>query len=108
MRDQGKWNVALIHLAEFVRNLPAMPGENDAVQYHRVIRLFEDVSGEDLSRFMVIDDPLNRVPSATRVSFWEVWNTRQPKKNPFKPAYFHHQVRELLQYLQAELISRPC
>jgi hypothetical protein len=108
MRDQGKWNVALIHLAGFVRNLPAIPDEDDAVQYHSIIKLLEDINREDLSRFRIIDDPLNRVPSATRVSFWEVWKTRQPKKNPFKPAYFHHQVRELLQYLQAELNSRLC
>ena len=109
MRDQAKWNVALIHLAGFVRSLPAIPGEDDASHYHTIIKLLEDINGEDLSRFRIIDDPLNRVPRAAGAAFWEVWKARQPQKIPFKPAYFHHQVRELLQHLQAELTRRrPC
>jgi acyl carrier protein phosphodiesterase len=88
MLDPAKWNVALIYLAEFVRNLPAMPDEDDAAHYHSIIKRFEDVNGEDLSRFRIIDDPLNRVARVTRDPFWDHWMTRNTKRNPFKPAYF--------------------
>ena len=108
MRDQAKWNVALLCLAGFVRSLSAMPDEDDATHYHSIIKLFEDANGEDLSRFRIIDDLLNRVPTVTRDLLGDYRMTRHSQEDAFKPAYFHHQVRELLQHLQADLGSRPC
>ena len=107
MHDREKWNVALLQLAEFVRNLPLRPDDDDAVHYHNIITLLEDAENEDLSRFKIAADQIEGVPSAIRAQFWEHWETRHSRKNSIKPYYFHHQVRELLQYLEADLETKP-
>jgi hypothetical protein len=46
MRDLMKWNIALARLSNFVEKFPSCPDEDHMFQYHEIIGLFEEASGD--------------------------------------------------------------
>jgi hypothetical protein len=49
MDDQTKLNFAVTRFAAFVSNLPLSPDEDDILEYHEIVRLFEEAFRQDLS-----------------------------------------------------------
>jgi hypothetical protein len=60
MFDLMKWNIALARLSNFIETLPLSPSEDHVFQYHEILSIFEEASGEPLSEFRIAPDPLNR------------------------------------------------
>jgi hypothetical protein len=87
-----------------VTNLPALPDEEHAAQYHDIIKLFEEVCGQDLSRFRIAPGQARSAGRGTMTLHGQ-WMTQHPNRHAVEAAYFHQQVRELIKYLQIDLGS---
>jgi hypothetical protein len=108
MRDHTKWNIAIARLAGFVSSLPRSPDEDQVLQYHDIIKLFEEAYEHDLSQFRIGPDRVKpKADNTTLASRAARWQTRHPKKSSVEFVYFHGQVRRLIDYLKAVLGSRP-
>jgi hypothetical protein len=104
-----KLNIAVIRFAAFVSHLPLSPDEPDVLEYHDIIKLFEEACGQDLSQFRIAPDRVK--PEVDRTTMAPVagpWQTRHPKKNSIELAYFRSQVRGLINCLMNILGTRPC
>ena len=67
MRDLMKWNIALARLSNFIEKFPSCPDEDHIFQYHEIIGLFEEASGDELSRFRISPYGLSpRINGASR------------------------------------------
>lgn len=99
MRDLMKWNIALARLSNFIERFPSFPGEDHVVQYHQIIGLFEEASGDVLSQFRIGHSRLNRRISDGPGSFWQSlcrWEA-------IEYAFFSHQIGELVEYATNKL-----
>ena len=71
MDDARKWHVATAQLDAYAKNLPdlyALP-ENLVTEFHAILKLLEEATGEDLAPFRVTDSDVKPIPmSATRAS----------------------------------------
>jgi hypothetical protein len=109
MDDHTKLNLAVTRFAGFVSHLPLEPNECDVLEYHDIIKLFEEACSQDLSRFRIAP---NRVESATAekatASSGAYWQRPHCKKNRVEYTYFRGQVRGLIACLMAVLETRPC
>jgi hypothetical protein len=108
MRDQNKLDIATARLKSFVSNLPRSPDEDHVLQYHDIIKFFEEACEQDLSQFRIAPDRVKpEADSTTKASYRWYWQTRRPKKNFVEFAYFRDQVRGLIAYLMTAVGSRP-
>ncbi|MGB9433917.1 MAG: hypothetical protein WBQ89_16860 [Candidatus Acidiferrum sp.] len=97
MDDQTKLNFAVTRFAAFVPNLPLPPDEDDILEYHEIVRLFEEAFRHDLSQFKVAPGRVQQEANRTAVgSYSGSWQTRHHKKNLVEHAYFRGQVRGLI------------
>ena len=108
MDDQTKLNFADTRFAAFVSNLPLSPDEDDILEYHEIIRLFEQAFRQDLSQFRVAPGRVQPEADRTAVgSYNGGWQTRHNKKNLVEYAYFRGQVRGLIACLMTVLETTP-
>jgi hypothetical protein len=108
MDDQMKLNVAVTRFALFVHNLPLSPDEDDILEYHDIIGLFEQAFGLDLSQFRIAPERIPSAPDRTVIgSFGGSWQTRHRRRNCIEHAYFRGQVRGLIACLITALKGRP-
>ncbi len=109
MDDQTKLNFAVTRFAAFVSNLPLSPDEDDILEYHEIIRLFEEDFRQDLSQFRIAPGRVQPEADRTAVGLYSgSWQTRHHKKNLIEYAYFRRQVRGLIACLMTVLENRPC
>jgi hypothetical protein len=109
MDDQTKLNLAVTRFAAFVSNLPLSPDEDDILEYHDIIGLFEEACRQDLSHFRVAPRRVQPEADGTAVGpFGGSWQTGHHKKNLVEYAYFRGQVRGLIACLMTVLDNRPC
>jgi hypothetical protein len=109
MDDQTKLNLAVTRFAAFASNLPLSPDEDDILEYHDIIGLFEEACRQDLSQFRIAPGRIQ--PEADRATIASVggcWQTRHHKKNCVECGYFRGQVRGLISCLMTVLHGRPC
>jgi hypothetical protein len=99
-----KLNIAITRFAGFVSELPHSPTENDVLEYHDILDLFEEGCEEDLSPFRIAPDKLKPAIRGTMASFCG-WRFKEPS---VEFGYFLGQVRALTNYLMTVLGSRPC
>ena len=93
-----KLNIATTRFAGFVSELPHSPTENDVLEYHDILDLFEEGCEEDLSQFRIAPDKLK--PAS--LCGWRF------KESSVEFGYFLGQVRALTNYLMTVLDSRRC
>jgi hypothetical protein len=98
MQDQNKLNIATAHLKGLVQNLACSPDEDQILQYHDIIKLFEEACKQDLSQFIIAAERIK--PAAVPTALWH-WQTRHPQKRSVEFAYFRGQVQRLIAYLMA-------
>ena len=102
MRDLMKWNIALARLSNFIEKFPPCPDEDHMFQYHEIIGLFEEASGDELSRFRITPDRLSpRINDASSTLWqslcrWEI----------VEYAYFSHQIGGLIGYATNKLADK--
>ena len=103
MRDLMKWNIALARLSNFIEKFPSSPDEDHILQYHEIIGLFEEASGDGLSQFRITPARLSpRINSASK-SFWQSlcrWEI-------IEYAYFSRQIGGLVAYATNKLHDNP-
>jgi hypothetical protein len=108
LRKQAKWNIAVIRFARFVSDLPLSPDEHDVLEYHDILKLFEEACAQDLSEFRIVP---NRVKAeadrTTKGSSKGHLQTRRPKKNPVEFVYFRGQIGRLIASLMTAISSPP-
>ena len=102
-----KLNVAVTRLAAFVADLPLAPDERDILEYHDIIRLFEEACSQDLSPYKIASQQVRAAAARTAVSFGEPLRTRHPAKRCVEFVYFRRQLRGLIASLMTVLSSRP-
>jgi hypothetical protein len=105
--NQAKLNIAVVRFVGFVSNLPLSPNEDDVLEYHSIVELFEEGCGLDLSQFRIAPDRV-KPADGTRMASPYGWQPRYPKHNSVDFSYFRGQVRGLIAYLATVLDSRPC
>jgi hypothetical protein len=102
MRDLMKWNIALARLSNFIEKFPSRPDEDHMFQYHEIIGLFEEASGDELSRFRITPDRSSpRINGASR-TFWQSlcrWEI-------IEYAYFSNQIGGLIGYATNKLADK--
>ena len=99
MRDLLKWNIALARLCNFIERFPPSPDEDHIFQYHEIIGLFEEASGDVLSRFRITPDRLSpRINEASR-SYWQSLR----RWEIIEYAYFSRQIGGLIGYATNKL-----
>jgi hypothetical protein len=109
LQKQAKWNIAVIRFAAFVSDLPLSPDEHDVLEYHDIIKLFEEACAQDLSAFRIVPDRAKPKPDRTTTdSLGENSETRLPKKNPVEFVYFRGQVGGLITSLITAVGSTSC
>ena len=106
--NQTKLNIAVVRFAGFVSNLPLSPNEDDVLEYHSIVELFEECCARDLSQFRIAPDRVRPVAHGTGMASLYGWQPRYPKHNSVDFGYFRGQVRGLIAYLVTVLDSRPC
>ena len=92
MRDRMKWNSALARLSSFIEKFPSSPNKDHIFQYHEIIELFEDASGDVLSQFRITPDRLS--PRS--------WQSLSPWED-IEYSYFSGQVGKLIGYATNKL-----
>ena len=99
MRDPMKWNIALARLSNFIEKFPSRPDEDHMFQYHEIIGLFEEASGDVLSQFRITPNRLSpRINDASR----SCWQSLCRWEN-IEYAYFSHQIGGLIGYATNKL-----
>jgi hypothetical protein len=66
-----KWNIALARLSNFIEKFPSCPDEDHMFQYHEIIGLFEEASGDELSRFRITPDRLSPRTNDASSTLWQ-------------------------------------
>jgi hypothetical protein len=66
IRDTKKWNIAVSMLSGFMQHVPASINEDCVRQYHQIVSLLEEASGEDLSLFKIPDEKLQKEVTSFR------------------------------------------
>jgi hypothetical protein len=108
MQDQDKMNIATARLKGFVRNLSGSPDEDQILEYHDIIKLFEEVCKQDLSQFRIAADQIKPKAGTTMASSGWRWKTRHSKKDDLVDfVYFRGQVKGLIAHLMTVLGNRP-
>jgi hypothetical protein len=96
-----KWNIALAHLSNFIERFPSCPDEDHIFQYHEIIGLFEEASGDALSQFRIGPDRLSpRTDEASRS-----WQSLC-RRGIIEYAYFSHQIGGLISYATNKLADK--
>jgi hypothetical protein len=97
-----KWNIALARLSNFIEGFPSCPDEDHMFQYHEIIGLFEEASGDVLSQFRITPDRLSpRINDASR----SCWRSVCRWKN-IEYAYFSYQIGGLISYATNKLADK--
>ena len=102
MRDLMKWNIALARLSNFIEKFPSCPDKDHMFQYHEIIGLFEEASGDELSRFRITPDGLSPRINGDLSTFWQSlcrWEI-------VEYAYFSHQIGGLIGYATNKLADK--
>ncbi len=102
MRDLMKWNIALARLSNFIQRFPSCPDEDHMFQYDEIIGLFEEASGDELSRFRITPDRLSPRMNDTPRTFWQSlcrWEN-------IEYAHFSHQIGGLIGYATNKLADK--
>lgn len=60
MDNFRKWHLAWAQFDAFEKNLPSSIREKHVVEYHGILDLLHEVTGEDVSAFRIPDDELKR------------------------------------------------
>ena len=94
MRDLMKWNTALARLSNFIERFPVRPDEDHILQYHDIIGLFEEASGDILAQFRISPDRLNRRIGDGSRSCWQ----SPSRRGIIEYGYFSRQIGELVGY----------
>jgi hypothetical protein len=103
MHDLLKWNIALAGLANFIERLPLSPCEDHVFQYHEIVSLFEEASGDVLAEFRVIPDRLSRRIHDAPPSY--LWSVRP--LGIIQYGYFSRLIGELVHYATNKLHDNP-
>jgi hypothetical protein len=101
IQDRGKWNLGVSALSGFMQHLPSYIDEECVQQFHSIVSLLEEASGEDLSLFRIPAERLApRITSVTRGGYGGgSGSATYSKKKYCDSAYFRSQVHGLSNYL---------
>ena len=102
MRDLMKWNIALAHLSNFIERFPSCPDEDHIFQYHEIIGLFEEASGDGLSQFRIGPDRLSATIDDASRSCWQSLCRREI----IEYGYFSRQIGGLIGYATNEVANK--
>jgi hypothetical protein len=106
MSNKMKLNVAVTRFAAFVSGLPLSPDELDVLEYHSIIKLFEEACGQDLSQFRIAPDRMKSEDAQTTRE--PSWRAPRRRESCIEFTYFRGQIRGLIACLMDALSSRPC
>jgi hypothetical protein len=101
MRDEKKWTLAKSQFQALRSNIPNFIDVGLVAEYHGILQLFSDSSGEDFSSFRIPDSELK-----PRVTGWRIGSSRRPgsttysKENFCEYDFFQRKVDALFHYLQ--------
>jgi hypothetical protein len=93
------WIIALTRFDNFMANFPLAPKEEHVSQYHKIIQLLEEATGEDLLRFRIAPD---RLGLRVKTLVTNYWKTRRLVEI-VEYAYFCSQVRGLIGFMKESL-----
>jgi hypothetical protein len=102
MRDEKQWHLANSQFRALRKTIPNLIDTGLVAEYHAILRLLTDSSGEDFSSFQIPDSELK-----PRVTGWQVGSSRRPgstfysKENFCEYDLFERKIEALSHYLQA-------
>jgi hypothetical protein len=98
--DQGKLRAAIDRLASFITDFPPSPTEYHVFQFHEIIKILEQASGQDLSHFKISPDRVNsKVNNNPAIH----WHTPYASKAFVEHSYFCSRVRGLMSHVKTAL-----
>jgi hypothetical protein len=68
MDQARKWNLAWSHLDAFEKHMPTSIEEKHVAEFHGILDLFHDATGEDVSPFRIPEEELKKVSVAARLA----------------------------------------
>jgi hypothetical protein len=101
IRDEKKWNVGLSLLNGFMQHLPASPDEELVEQFHGIVKILEEASGEDFSYFKIPAEKLAPKLTSIRPGGYGggPGSATYSKKKYCESSYFRSQVHGLANYI---------
>src|ERR1700674_1307550 len=101
IQDAKKWNLGVSMLSGFMQHLPSTTDEDTVDQFHRIISVLEEASGEELSIFKISPERLApRVVSFRPAGYGGgKGSATYSKKKQCDYSYFCSQVHALSNYL---------
>jgi hypothetical protein len=66
MDDDRKWHLAWAQLDAFSNNLPHTITEKHVAEFHAILDLLHEASGEEVSAFRIPDDEVRATPTSVR------------------------------------------
>jgi hypothetical protein len=101
IQDAKKWNVGISLFSSFMQHLPTSPDEDQVEQYHGIVKILEEASGEDFSHFKIpIEKLAPQITSATRGGYGgSPGSATYSKKKYCDNSYFRSQVHGLADYI---------
>lgn len=66
MDADRKWHLAWAQLDAFKKNLPGSVEEKHVTEFHAILMMLQEASGEDVSPFRIPDDELRRAITSIR------------------------------------------
>ena len=102
IQDKKKWNLGVSLLSGFMQHVPGAIDEDCVQQYHGIVLLLEQSSGEDLSLFKIPDDKLARkLTSFAHDLFGDGSGSATYSKERFCDGpFFRSQLHGLSNYIQ--------
>jgi hypothetical protein len=70
MDDDRKWHLAWAQLDAFQKNLPSLVEEKHVAEFHDILKLLDEATGEDISAFRIPDEEVKpRITGILRPAF---------------------------------------
>jgi hypothetical protein len=109
IQDAKKWKIAVSQLAGFMQHIPTSIDEDDVEQFHGIVKLLEEASGEDFSYFKIPPEKL--APHVTsfqpRGYGGSPGSVNYSKKKFCDSKYFYSQVHGLSNYIGTLGVKSP-
>jgi hypothetical protein len=109
IQDSKKWNIGISQLAAFMQHIPTTVDEEDVEQFHGIVKILEEASGEDLSYFKIPNEKLApRITGARPGGYGGgPGSVTYSQKKYCDSKYFYSQVHGLSNYIGTMHVKTP-
>lgn len=109
IQDDKRWKIGIFQLAGFMQHIPTSIDEGNVEQFHGIVKLLEEASGEDFSYFKIPPEKLApRVTSFQPRSYGgSPGSVNYSQKKFCDSKYFYSQVHGLSNYIGTLSVTSP-